>query len=600
MGAQSAESADAANIEGGLVRRFWRDFLKPSRNAIITVALLMIVTVLLRLPAPVLTMYIVDHALASATSDRITQLALLFAGLVVLRSIFSYISETATLKLKERIILDVEMRLIGHLHRLPMSFFSNWHSTYLQSRVMSDSRAIEGVLVRTMVTILVNGMTFLVGLGFVLHVRWELALFLLLFLLPFGAIRYKANQQMRQLSRDMQERQSTASSAVAESFAGVRTVKIYGQEDIQERKLLTHLDGLRDIYVRTNWFGIASSVGTGMITTLCTAFVLWYGAQSVIEGTMTVGQVVAVMSFLNFLYTPIGSLVAANISIQRSTSALQRIYEFLHVPQEQPGERELEEVEGAIELEDVEFTYPDGKQALHGVSFRIEPGRTVALVGSSGAGKSTIVSLLMRFYEAQHGRVSIDGVDVRELSLPFLRDAIGVVDQQPFLFSGSILDNVRICKPDATLEEAVDACKKAFAHEFIQTLPQAYETRVGERGHRLSGGECQRISLARIFLKDPKILILDEAVSAVDSASERYIQQALVPLVKDRTTIVIAHRLSSLLLAEEVILVDQGKILERGSHLSLMNAGGAYTRIFQEQFQPQLDKSLSPEQLSVA
>jgi ATP-binding cassette subfamily B protein len=597
--ARSSAPPGAASGSRGLVWRFWRDFLRQHSGAIIGVALLMILAVLLQLPAPVLTMYIVDHALASATTDHITRLALLFAGMVILRSAFSYVSETATLKLKERIILDLEMRLIGHLHRLPMGFFANWHSTYLQNRAMSDSRAIEGVLVRTLVTILVNGMTFLVGVGFVVYVRWELALMLLLFLVPFGLIRYKANQRMRQLSREMQERQSTASAAVAESFAGVRTVKLYGREESQGRALYGHLDGLRDIYVRTNWFGIVSTVGTGAVTALCTPLVLWYGARSVLAGSMTVGQVVAVMSFLSYLYTPINNFVAANLSIQQSTSAIQRIYEFLnHAPEPVEG-RTLPDLEGAIAFENVDFSYAGGKQALQGVSFRIEPGRTVAIVGPSGAGKSTIVNLLMRFYETEQGTVSLDGVDVRELSVSFLRESIGVVDQQPFLFSGTILDNVRIGRPDATLEEVIEACQKSFAHDFIQSLPDGYETRVGERGHRLSGGECQRISLARIFLKDPKVLVLDEAVSAVDSASESYIQKALVPLSENRTMIIIAHRLSSLLLADDVILIDQGQIIERGSHASLMNAGGVYTRIFQEQFQPQLEKRSAPEQFSV-
>jgi ABC-type multidrug transport system fused ATPase/permease subunit len=572
--------------------RFWADFLRRYKRAFVAVGVLMVLSVVLQLPAPILTMHIVDAAVAGSDLNRISQLALLFAGLIVLRHVFAFINERSTLVLKENIILELELHLVRHLHRLPLSFLSRHHSTYLQSRVMNDVRAVEGALVRTIVTILINVLTFIVGIGFVTYVRPELALILVAFLVPFGFIRYYANQRMRALSTEMQEKQAVASAAMSESLAGVRTIKAFGGHDVQGSAVARHLRNLRDIYIRTNWFGIVSTVGTGLITSLCIAFVLWYGARAVLLGTMSVGQVVGILGFLNFLYTPINSLVAANLSVQQSTAAIQRLYEFLNEAPEREGGAVLPAVAGRVDIRDVRFSYAGAAEVLKGISLEIEAGSTVAIVGRSGAGKSTLVNLLARFYEAQEGEVRLDGVDVRSLDLAFLRQSIGIVDQQTFLFSGTVFDNIRFGNPDATAEEVVEAARRSFAHDFIEALPDKYETSVGERGLRLSGGQAQRIALARMFLKNPRVLILDEAVSAVDSESESAIQDALVPLARDRTTIIIAHRLSSLLQATEVILVDDGVVVERGSHAELVERDGLYARIFREQFKPELNGKL--------
>ncbi|HEU4453944.1 MAG TPA: ABC transporter ATP-binding protein [Longimicrobium sp.] len=590
----SVSSAPAVPRARHLFVRFWRDFLGRYRRAFVGVGVLMVLSVVLQLPAPLLTMRIVDAAVGGATLSLITRISLLFGALVVLRHVFSFINEHATLVLKERIILELQMLLLGHLQRLPLSFFSNHHSTYLQSRVMSDARSVEGALVRTLVTVLVNGLTFLVGLGFVLWVKVELALMMVVFLVPFGYIRYHANERMRALSMQMQEKTAMASAVVSESLAAVRTVKAYGREELQERLVAAKLGELRDINVRTNWFGILSTVGTGLVTALCVAFVLWYGSREVVLGRMTMGEVVAVMAFLNFLYAPINTLVAANLSMQQSASAIQRLYEFLDQPPERAEGLEPPAVEGRITLRGVHFAYPDGTEVLRGVDLDVAAGSTVALVGRSGAGKSTLVNLLCRFYEPQRGEVELDGVEVRALSLPFLRAKVGIVDQQTFLFSGTVLENLRFGRPDATLDEVVEAARRSFAHDFIAALPQGYDTPVGERGVRLSGGQCQRLALARMFLKDPRVLILDEAVSAIDSESESAIQQALIPLARGRTTIVIAHRLSSLLMATEVVMLDEGRIVERGSHRELVARGGPYARMFREQFSPQLEPGAPP------
>jgi len=578
-----------------LIAQFARDFLRLYIGSCITVGLLMIASVLLQLPIPMLTMYIIDHTVSTKNINLLTQVTLLLAALVVTKHVFSYFNETLTLWLKENIILEIQRRLINTIQRLPLSFFSNKHSSYLQTRVMNDSRAIEGALVRTLVSIAVDGLTFLVGFILIMFIKYELALLLFVFLIPFAYIRYYANEKMRILSRDMQEASAVSSAVMSESFAGNRTIKAYLREDFQSGIIDERLKGLRDIYIKTNWFGVISTVGTSFLTAMSVTFVLWYGARSVMSGHMTLGQIFAVLAFLNFLYGPINSFVAANLRIQQSAAAIQRIYEFLKQPGERRDGTKPEPIKGRIEFRDVSFAYDGAHNVLADVSFTINPGTAVALVGRTGAGKSSLVNLLLGFYSAQSGEVLLDGHNIDKLSLETVRSSIGVVDQQTFLFSGTILENIRFGKPDATLEEVIAASKQSYADEFIERLPDQYQTLVGERGVRLSGGQCQRIALARMFLKNPQILILDEAVSAIDSESERYIQRALVPLVSSRTTIVIAHRLSSLMLADYVIVIDQGKVVEQGLHHELMAADGAYANLFHEQFHTQLKRNDTEE-----
>ncbi len=574
-----------------LIAQFARDFLRLYTGSCIAVGILMVLTVLLQLPIPILTMYVIDHTVAARNVDLLAQVTLLLAGLVIAKHVFSYFNETLTLRLKENIILEIQKRLVSTIQRLPLSFFSGKHSTYLQSRVMNDSRAIEGALVRTLVSIAVDGLTFVVGITLIMYIRYELGLLLFVFLLPFAYIRYYANEKMRILSRDMQEKTAVSSAVISETFAGIRTIKAYLREDFQEGIVTEKLKGLRDIYIKTNWFGVISTVGTSFLTSLSITFVLWYGCRSVMTGHMTLGQVFAVLAFLNFLYGPVNSFVAANLRIQQSAAAIQRIYEFLKEPKERNDGKRLNTVKGKIEFRDVSFAYDNVTDVLQNVSFNVEPGKALALVGRTGAGKSSLVNLLLGFYNPNKGAVLLDGHNINDLSLETVRESIGVVDQQTFLFSGTILENIRFGNPDATFEEVVAASKQSYADEFIERLPEGYDTRVGERGVRLSGGQCQRIALARMFLKNPQILILDEAVSAIDSESERYIQSALVPLISTRTTIVIAHRLSSLLLADHVIVIEQGRVVEQGFHQHLMQADGPYANLFHEQFKAQLKRN---------
>jgi len=577
-----------SNTTSFLLRSFFWEFLWPYKWACFKIGALTILSVLLQLPSPILTMYVIDQVLPLRALSLLNEIIVLLAGLIVARHLFSYINEIATLRLRELIIMEVQKRLTLHVQRLPLSFFvdNDNQSAYLQSRVMSDGRAIEGVLIKSLVSLAINVLLFLTGFLFVLLIRYQVALILLFFLAPFALVRYYGNEKMRHLSRDLQETTARVSTFIAESFAGIRVIKSYVREETQQSMIAERLDMLRQIFVKTNLVAVFSTVVTSLLMALSAALVLWYGAWRVLAGQMTLGQVVAVLSMFSFFYQPINELVAANLKFMQAAASVKRIYEFLGQKTERRSGELIGRCQGRIEFKNVDFAYIHGHPVLYGVNLLIEPGRKTALVGRSGAGKSTLVNLLLGFYSPTSGAILVDGKPISDLSLDSLRQNIGIVDQNAFLFSGSVADNVRVGKPNASLGEVMDACCLSHADEFIAKLSGGYHTLVGERGVRLSGGQCQRIALARMFLKDPSILILDEAVSSVDSESEAFIQNAIRQLMASRTTIIIAHRLSSVLVADGVVVLEDGRIAEQGTHQALLDRNESYTRLFREQFGP--------------
>src|SRR5882724_3148117 len=399
-----------------LLKTFLQDFLWPHKWTCTKIGALMVFSVALQLPAPILTMYVIDRVLPLKNPGLLNEIIVLLLALTLLRHIFSYLNETATLRLREAIIMEVQKRLTLHIQRLPISFFADKQSSYLQSRVMSDGRAIEGVLIKSVVSLAIKLLLFLTGLVFVLLIRYEVVLILLLFLSPFALIRYYANEKMRELSRDMQETTARVSAFIAESFAGIRVIKSYVREEFQQEMISERLESLKKIFVRTNLVAVFSTVSTGLIMALNAAFILWYGSKRVITGQMTLGEVVAILSMFTFFYQPINEFVAANLKFLQAAASVKRIYEFFGQKQERrDGQRIAGKCLGRIEFKNVEFAYVEGHQILQDINLLIEPGKHVALVGRSGAGKSTIVNLLLGFYSPAAGKILVDGAPVSDL-----------------------------------------------------------------------------------------------------------------------------------------------------------------------------------------
>ncbi|MER3406471.1 MAG: hypothetical protein C4289_15970 [Chloroflexota bacterium] len=333
------------------------------------------------------------------------------------------------------------------------------------------------------------------------------------------------------------------------------------------------------------------SLINAFLSALGPALVLWYGGAQVINGLLTIGELLAFTTYVARLFGPVSAFANMNVQLQQALAAFDRVQEYLELQTEirdRPGAIELPPVRGRIEFRDVSFAYSPERPVLKHISFTVEPGQLVALVGPTGAGKSTVVNLIPRFYDPDEGCVRIDGYDLRDVTLSSLRRQIATVDQETFLFNMTILENIRYARPEATFDEVVEAAKAAYLHDFIMSLPEGYETMVGERGVKLSGGERQRLAIARAILRNPRILILDEATSSLDSIAESYIQRALEPLMRGRTVIAIAHRLSTILSADKILVLQQGELIESGTHRELLARGGLYAQLYRTQFKEEL------------
>jgi len=505
-----------------------------------------------------------------------------------IKGIFMYGQVYLSAFVGQGIVRDVRSEMFRHMQTLSLDFFNKWRTGDLMSRVLSDIGQMQEATVSSATEIIPSLITLLSVIGYLVFLNWKLTLLSMVMLPVLFYTMSKIGREMRRISKKQRIKSADIASILQENITGVRVVKSFTMEEKETEKFVRESDASFWIAMREAAIHATSTPILTFIQSLAILGVVWYGAFQVVSGALAASSLIAFFTGIALLADPVSKLSKMNITIQRALSSAERIFEISDIKptvKEKPGAVVLSKVSGAVEFKEVSFAYErTDNNALEGISVKIKPGEIIALVGPSGAGKSTFINLIARFYDATKGSILVDGVDIRDVQLYSLRSQMGMVPQETMLFLGTIMENIAYGKPNASKEEILSAAKAANAHEFIVSMPHGYDTFVGERGVRLSGGQKQRVAIARALLRDPRILILDEATSSLDTESERLVQDALEKLMKGRTTFVIAHRLSTVQIANRVLVFKEGRIVEQGTHKELMEEGGLYKKLYEMQF----------------
>jgi ATP-binding cassette, subfamily B, bacterial MsbA len=529
-----------------------------------------------------------DDVLVRKDTTMLTLIPVAIFLIFLTRGAFTYLNEYIMRSASQKMLMHLRDRLYNHVNELPLGFFSKNSSGELISRIINDTFVLHELVTLTIKDMFLSGLTVVVLTGVALWRRFDLTLIALLVLpVAFYGIG-KLGRRIRLISRHAQEKISMITDFLNESFAGVKLIKAFFRQSEEAARF----EAINRDYYRENMRACRVSEFASLVMEavagLGVSFVIWYGGRLIVHGAMTAGDFTSFLAAIFLIFTPAKRLAAVNIGFQQARAPLERIEQLFLEQKEADGTWQIEPIRSAIEFRNVSFAYPSAKhKALDGITLTIKKGEIIAIVGKSGGGKTTLVNLLPRFYAPTEGAIYIDETDISAATFKSLRGQFGIVSQEVILFNATIGANISYGKPDANLEEIVTASKAAYAHDFIMELSQRYDTVVGERGVKLSGGQRQRISIARAILKNPPILILDEATSSLDTASEMMVQKALENLMKNRTTLVIAHRISTVKRADRIIVLDRGSIAEAGSHRELYERGGIYRKLYDLQFSTQ-------------
>lgn len=558
-------------------------FLKPYLWLAVGTVGAAVLSLLASFAFPKLTQFAIDEVIGKSRGDLLAPAMISLLGAFFLRDAFSGLRVLVNNQLEQNVIFDMRRRVYARLQRLPVGYFDQRASGDLLTRVIEDVNAVERVLIDGLEQGVVAILSVIGVAAFLFHTNATLALVAMspIPILAGGAIWYTLTAHRRY--RKQREASSAMNALLMDNLQGVRQIKAFSRQAHEDERFAKRAGDMRNAQLGIMRMWAVYGPGMGFAGAAGFALVLWVGGSLVLTGKMSSGELVGFLLFLHMFYAPIGQLHGLNQMMQSARAAGERVFDILDTPEErsaQTGGAALREpVRGEVVFEGVNFSYSEGKTALQDINLHAKPGQMIALVGPTGAGKSTVVNLLPAFYEATSGRIAIDGQDIRDVSLESLREHISVVSQEPFLFNGTLRENILYGKIEATDAELNAAAKAANCHEFISRLPDGFDTSVGERGVKLSVGEKQRVSIARALLKNAPILILDEATASVDTATERLIQEALEHLMAGRTSFVIAHRLSTIRKADQILVLRQGEIIERGTHDELLSREGLYAKL---------------------
>ncbi|HWI69915.1 MAG TPA: lipid A export permease/ATP-binding protein MsbA [Nitrospiraceae bacterium] len=532
---------------------------------------------------------VLDEIFINKNESLLLILPLALFTVAVLKSLFNYGQNYLMNYVGNQVITDIRQQLFGKLIRLPVSYHDANTSGRLVARVVSDVTLMANAVAGVLKDIFQQGLTFLAMMGVIFYQNWRLG-GLSVIVIPLAVFTMvRMGKRLRALAASGQERMGDMASTLQETLSGIRMVKAYGREESEAARFQRSNRSFLSTTMKAIQVSSLGSSHMEVIGVVGVAVIIWYGGFLVINGSMTPGEFFSFLTAMFMAYAPIRKLSGSNNSIQQALAAAERVFGVLDLKTEQDAERgqlELPRIAQSVTFDDVTFHYESqAVPALNDINLTIRAGEMVALVGSSGSGKTTLVNLIPRFYEPTAGRILIDGIDTQSYTLRSLRSQIGMVSQDVVLFDDSIRNNIAFGREDATDEDIVQAAQLAYAHDFVERLPEGYQTVVGEKGVKLSGGERQRLAIARAILRDPPLLILDEATSALDTESERVVQLALANLMKNRTTVVIAHRLSTIQQADRIMVLARGSIVEEGTHDELLRRGGQYQRLHAMQFQ---------------
>lgn len=617
------EELDRPHVNRHLLRRVVQTARPYWLPAVVTLAAILFSSLLGLIP-PLLVRDLIDHALPERDTARLNWLA---AGMVIIPLISGLVGvgqRYLNARIGEGLIADLRQALYAHMQRMSLRFFTHTKTGELMSRLNNDVVEAQRAVTSTFIDIITNLITLITTLAIMFTLEWRLTLLGIIIFPFFFLPARRVGRLLRRIVRQAMDANAAMNALMNETLnvSGALLTKLFGRQADEVRRFTQRSNAVRDLGVRRAVVGRWFFLSLSLVGAVGTALVYWLGGHLVIGQAVSLGTLVAFTAYLAQLYGPVGALSNARVDFAQSLVSFERVFEVLDLPveiQDAPDAITLERVQGHVRFENVSFDYQAADMvgarlpgvtteseaedagehdhslfavtrtagrawAVRDISFEIKPGQLAALVGPSGAGKTTITYLLPRLYDPTSGRILIDGHDLRQVTLASLTRQIGMVTQETFLFHDTLRANLLYARPDATQDEIEAACQAANIHDFIVSLPNGYETVVGERGYRLSGGEKQRVAIARVILKDPRILVLDEATSSLDSQSEALIQAALQRVMQGRTSLVIAHRLSTILAADVILVMNEGRLVERGTHLELLEQGGLYARLYHTQF----------------